>query len=392
MIDLRANLSMKALTSRFGMQGFFFRVILSAVVMTSVCGGFASSLNATVQELVIEFVDADKLDFRIRVRAADGKKLPAKTTVNLWLDGSDQKSDPSVLGKITSEENSLLFTPRFPLQRGKSFNVVVLPGGKESAKACVTLDVPAKETKPTEVEEIYPSSDKVPENLLRFYVQFSAPMRQGDIYKHLQILKEDGTPVVLPFLEIEQELWSRDSTRLTLLLDPGRIKRGLKPREDMGPILVSGCRYSLVIDGKWKDANGNPIGDDVEKKFLATDEDHVQPNPLKWKVVSPKPDSKDGLTVTFDGQLDWSMLFRSIVVMSSEGSEVAGSISVSENESTWTFTPEQAWNAGGYSLSIDPNLEDAAGNSVGRQFDVDVFEKTEASDKAIPRSVPFTIK
>ena len=230
MIDLRANLSMKALTSRFGMQGFFFRVILSAVVMTSVCGGFASSLNATVQELVIEFVDADKLDFRIRVRAADGKKLPAKTTVNLWLDGSDQKSDPSVLGKITSEENSLLFTPRFPLQRGKSFNVVVLPGGKESAKASVTLDVPAKETKPTEVEEIYPSSDKVPENLLRFYVQFSAPMRQGDIYKHLQILKEDGTPVVLPFLEIEQELWSRDSTRLTLLLDPGRIKRGLKPR------------------------------------------------------------------------------------------------------------------------------------------------------------------
>jgi len=362
-------------------------IAIKAFIALCICLVLVSSSDA--QQVVVEFVDAEQLDFRIRVRNADGSKLPGETAVNVWLSSANKKTDPSIFGKVTSEGGQILFAPRFPFQRGKSYTIVVVGDGE--VKTSELLDVPAKESKRTAIDSLYPSADEIPENLLRFYVQFSAPMRKGDIYSHIRILNENGDEIELPFLEIEQELWSRDSTRLTLLLDPGRFKRGLKPREEMGPILVSGQEYSLVIDGKWKDANGQSIGKDVVKRFLAVSEDHVQPDPSSWKVSVPKSGSKEVLTVTFDGSIDWSMLFRSITLLDSDARTVAGSISVSEHETVWTFTPEQVWEKGSYTISVDPSLEDAAGNSVGRQFDVDVFEKTESSNDGTISSISFSI-
>ena len=45
-------------------------------------------------------------------------------------------------------------------------------------------------------------------------------------------------------------------TRLTLLLDPGRIKRGVRPLEEIGGALQVGRTYTLVIDDAWPDAKG----------------------------------------------------------------------------------------------------------------------------------------
>jgi hypothetical protein len=47
-----------------------------------------------------------------------------------------------------------------------------------------------------------------------------------------------------------------DMTRLTLFIDPGRIKRGVAPLEEIGPALHAGKRYTLEIDSGWHDASG----------------------------------------------------------------------------------------------------------------------------------------
>jgi hypothetical protein len=96
--------------------------------------------------------------------------------------------------------------------------------------------------------QVYPTSSKLPENHLRFYVHFSAPMSRGEAYEHLRLLRKNGEPVYLPFLEIGEELWDKSGMRLTLLFDPGRVKRGLKPREENGPVLEEGEEYTLVIE------------------------------------------------------------------------------------------------------------------------------------------------
>ncbi|MCX7667077.1 MAG: hypothetical protein N2112_16210, partial [Gemmataceae bacterium] len=116
-----------------------------------------------------------------------------------------------------------------------------------------TLKRPA--TPPTHVVQVYPTSEMVPENLLKFYLEFSGPMKRGEVYKHVKILDAKGKPVVLPFLELDEELWDVTGTRLTLFIDPGRIKRGLKPREEDGPVLEAGERYTLEISTNWKDGN-----------------------------------------------------------------------------------------------------------------------------------------
>ena len=208
-------------------------------------------------------------------------------------------------------------------------------------------------------------------------------MQKGDVYRYIRLREVDGKEVELPFLEIEQEFWSRDSTRLTLLLDPGRIKRGLKPREEMGPILVAGKSYELVISSNWEAANGGELGREFVKQFVAVAEDHAQPNPANWKVTAPAAGSRERLGVVFSDSLDHGMLFLAINVVDSNSNPVAGTVTVSEQETKWSFQPNQDWKSGSYKITVNKDLEDNAGNSIGRPFDVDMVEETES-----PASIP----
>ena len=47
----------------------------------------------------------------------------------------------------------------------------------------------------TRVDHVYPSADVLPDNQLKFYLHFSAPMRRGEAWQHIHLLKQDGQPV-----------------------------------------------------------------------------------------------------------------------------------------------------------------------------------------------------
>src|SRR5205823_11683424 len=142
------------------------------------------------------------------------------------------------------EGTVLRFEPRFPLQRGLRYQVVfrqaLLPDANiQKPDVNAEFMIPKLAAgPPTVVEHVYPSRDKLPENQLKFYLHFSAPMSRGEAYQQIQLLDEKGKVVELPFLELDEELWDPDGKRFTLFFDPGRIKRGLKPREEVGPALI----------------------------------------------------------------------------------------------------------------------------------------------------------
>ena len=256
------------------------------------------------------------------------------------------------------------------------------------------LTVSAKKAPATKIESVFPSSKTIPENTLKFYVHFSAAMRKGDIYQFLKLREQGGKDIELPFLEIEQEFWSRNSKRLTLLLDPGRIKRGLQPREEMGPILEAGKTYELVISGNWPDASGTKLadGEDFVHTFKATEEDHGQPSLASWKIDAPKPGSREPLVIRFPDSLDSAMLLRSIqVFQDGKDQPITGKIKLSKQETFWSFTADEPWESGDYRIEVDPNLEDLCGNSVARQFDVDVFQKTESTNDVENAQLEFKI-
>lgn len=315
----------------------------------------------------------------LRVRVVRGGAQPADDT-------------PPVLGTYRVDGPVVRFEPRFPLEPGVRYRAefdarglaevsrALAPSGDSAGRtpasvARLTADfsLPEPPARPTTiVTAVYPSRAVLPENLLRFYIHFSAPMSRGEAYPHVRLLDSSGKPVADPFLELGEELWTNDGKRFTLLFDPGRIKRGLKPREDLGPVLEAGRSYELVIDRGWIDAAGNPLEAGFRKAFRTGPADETSPDPKNWVVHPPGPMTRAPLEVRFPEPLDRALLDRQVAVRDDSDRPVVGAVSVADEETTWRFTPDTPWRPGSYRLVIGTDLEDVAGNSVARPFEVDI--------------------
>jgi hypothetical protein len=325
---------------------------------------------------------------------------------------SKTPDQPPVWGSYRVADEIIRFEPRFPLEPGMMYSAEFDPvrlyavareltrsgaiaiGEPRSANRLVAeYSSPKKPAQAiTQVAEIYPSCDLLPENLLHFYIYFSAPMSRGGAYRHLTLLDEGtGKIVDAPFLELDEELWSPDGTRFTLVFDPGRIKRGLKPREEVGPVLEAGRSYSLVIDRQWLDASGDLLKTTYRKTFRVGPPDDISPDPKTWDVHSPGAGSREPVEVVFPEPLDRALLDRLIWVENAEAIVVAGQVSLGAGETRWRFAPASPWRKGAYRLVVGTELEDLAGNSVARPFEVDVAGPISSRVTTKTIELPFRI-
>ncbi len=303
----------------------------------------------------------------------------------LRVEGVDA-SQPSMLGAWSGTAAGLRFTPRYPLTAGLTYEASWKSGEGAPVTALLRLPKP-NGARTTVVEHIYPAGDRLPENLLKFYIHFSAPMTGGDVYRHLHLKDDNGKEVELPFLEVDEELWDREMKRLTVFIDPGRIKRGVKPLEDVGPALVAGKRYSLTVDVTWRDAKGLWLKQPVIKKFTVLPPDRTPPDQGSWIFGVPRAGDRTPLKVEPPETLDHALALRLITVAG-----VAGQASLNKDETEWTFTPDKPWSAGTHRLVIQPELEDLAGNSIGKAFEVDISGTEKETPAAKPLEFPFEIK
>jgi len=222
---------------------------------------------------------------------------------------------------------------------------------------------------PTIVAEVYPSTDALPENLLRFYVYFTKPMRSRAAVETIRIEEAAGDAITDAFLPTRFALWSPDRTRLTLVLDPGRDKTGLAAHDALGRALRAGKRYDLVIPEGLRDARGCRLAETYRKSFIVTQADLSPPAFASWKISVPPAMTRDQLTITLDGPHDHISLAYRLRVQNSAGDVVPGAIELAEAETSWLFRPRTNWLAANYMVVIDPALEDLAGNRIGAPFD-----------------------
>ncbi|MCH8215153.1 MAG: hypothetical protein IH892_00135 [Planctomycetes bacterium] len=315
---------------------------------------------------------------------------------------------PAMLGRHLIVGDRLRFQPRFAVDVGVPYMAILalryLPArvvsslpdtfarlqGTDSIAAEFALS-PDRQQVGTRLTQIYPSGDVLPENLLKIYLHFSAPMSRGESYRHIRLVHESGRLVDLPFLELDEELWDRRQQRLTLLLDPGRIKVGLTPREEVGAILEPGQRYTLHVDGAWLDAQGHSLVRSVEKAFRVTARDARSPDPRHWRLSPPPAGGREPLSVTFAESLDHALLSRLLTIRDGADRLVPGEGRVTDLERGWQFTPAQPWRPGHYSLEADPVLEDLAGNSIGRPFEVDLKAVETRPGPVSASAIPFVI-
>jgi hypothetical protein len=354
------------------------RAVVPALFLLVVCLRADTPLDVVMQE------------GRFAVRGWTPGTMPPDGWASVLSVYTSASEAPPLLGVYTVENGTLLFKPRFPLAPGVNTRAVLrLPDGRMLERE---FRVPAaKAASATRIENVYPSADLIPENQLKFYIHFSAPVRKGEAWQRIRLLQADGKPVELPFLELDEELWDREQRRLTVLFDPGRIKRGVLPLEEIGSALTDGGRYTLVIDGAWPDAKGAPLKEEFRKEFRVVSAEREPIDPTKWKVHAPAPGTRDPLAIEFPKPLDHALAARSIRI-SGPQDVIAGAVAIDRNEQRWRFTPERPWAAGAYRLLIDATLEDLAGNKVGRPFDVDIFDPVTARVMPEVVELPFTVR
>ncbi|MBI3862988.1 MAG: Ig-like domain-containing protein [Planctomycetia bacterium] len=396
------------------------RFVLSAAVLAclaALAALFAADPQATSHALRVV---RDKSGRPVAVEAIGlpaaaltklGKQEDASETFSRLLavfvvDSAPTADLPPMAGSYQAGESTLQFTPRFPLNAGNRYRAelriaaLARPAGEkdrapENPEKPIILEfaIPAEPAgEPTEVVKVYPTSATLPENNLRFYIHFSDSMGRGEAYQHLSLLNARGKAIESPFLEIGEELWDPRAKRLTLLIDPGRIKQGLKPREDLGPVLEAGREYTLVISRGWRDAKGRPLKAEFRKKFHTGPPVDAAIDPARWKVSPPAPGSGDPLVVAFPAPLDRALVERTISVADLDGREVAGRVTVANEERRWEFRPLAPWKAGRYQLVVDADLEDLAGNRIDKAFEIDEFSKVDQTTQKEPTRLPFEIR
>ena len=218
-------------------------------------------------------------------------------------------------------------------------------------------------TFPEELVLISPQARVLPANTLRFYLHFP---RSGEAHfdrDQLWLLNEEEQAVRDPFLVLPQELWSVDGRRLTVLMEPGRIKRGLGADPSHEPALVAGRTYSLVVTA---------LGQTARHTFRVSDPVLEAVDETRWRLVSPAAGSLDPVVVHFDRVMDAALCEDEIAVLTPSGEVAATRVSLAPDGTAALLIPSHPWRAGEHRLVASERLEDVCGNRLGEALDHDL--------------------
>ena len=309
----------------------------------------------------------------------------------------DRPGALAISGEYTIRDGTVRFTPVLPFEPGRSYNVTFDPNAapngtlahlKRITRVVATPDPPAGPA--VRVSEIYPTGPVVPANLLRMYVEFSGPMGTLPGEEFIRLLDSAGKDMAGALLPLDTDLWNGDRTRFTILFDPGRVKRGILPNRAMGRPLHPGDTFAIVIGQRWPDAHGRPLAGAFQKAYRVGPAIERALDMGTWRVETPPSGSREPLRITFPSPLDRGLAQRALSVQhAGGGAGLAGDVVVDAGETSWRFTPRDAWQAGEYAVLSLPSLEDPAGNRLGRAFEA---VSPDDDTKKLPVRLPFQIR
>jgi hypothetical protein len=315
--------------------------------------------------------------------------------------GANGADMPDVLGRYSVVDSVIAFTPLFPFDAGRTYRVAFdpaqLPGAGPTAPIVAEVMLPASAGEPTRVVAFHPSAEEVPENLLRVYVEFSAPMGRAGGLEFVTLVELSGADGRTErveegaFLPLEADFWSPDHTRYTLFFDPGRVKDDILPNREKGRPLRAGGRYAIDIASSWPDANGRPLAQSYRHTFRVK---RALDQPLRladWKFELPSAGTRDPLRITFPDPLDHGILARALSVETARQRLVVGAVALADRDSAWLFTPSAAWDESEYNLVVQSFLEDPQGNQINRAFEEPAGSEGKKIDGPEAHRRPFAI-
>lgn len=342
----------------------FLQIKKQAIVFVMVCF-LLPNLNAQLNVGVQENLKKDITTIKVYNFSPHFKLVSDSLQVRIR-----HKKQP-ILGNTDASGDTLTFKPYWPLDRSLTYEVWWGGNIIKSIEAVNTTAI-----SDARVIDVYPSVDQLPENLLKIYIRFSAPMSEGQSSKNIFLVKNGTDTIKRAFLELTPELWNADRTLLTLWIEPGRVKRDLGPNRLLGKAIERGHSYNLIISKSWRDAEGVALMENYVKYYTVGADDRVKPAITDWNFKTPEANSRQALSIYFKEPLDF-ILAQEVFMVKNGDTEIKGAIRLSSDGSSWQFIPQFNWEKGQYTISIESRLEDLAGNNLNRLFDVDLYNRTD---------------
>lgn len=360
--------------------------LLSSVVLAALDLQIKVDTDAASPEFGWVYVDGIDRDSLAALRQQDLKHGDWRKLFSVQVQTDAQVGEPvrmpQVAGRYEILETGLRFIPQFAPSAGLAYRVDVQIGGRSARHVEVTFLPHEEPDSVTQVETVYPSAAQIPENTLRLYVHFSRPMSRGQVIDNIDLLDEQGRVIEGAFIVGPMgELWDQDQRRLTLLLDPGRIKQGVAPNRVLGPALRSGGSRTLRISANFKDAKGIKLGTEFLKRYAIESAVREAIQPAQWRIDVPEIGASSPLRLGFTRSLDSAMLKHAIRIYGLDGKALAGRVTLSAYEREWHFTPIKPWSGNEHVIKVETQLEDVSGNNLLAPLDVKITNQTVENER-----------
>lgn len=291
-------------------------------------------------------------------------KLSGHQKIIIFVSGQDT----AVAGGMTDVEQDAVFVPAFPLTPGLRYRVASI----DDPKCNTTFEVAsAQAARLPRLLSVHPAASLIPENVLRFYLYFSEPMAEGSFLEHVRLIHDNsGADLTGVFFDNIYELWSPDRQRITLLVDPGRVKTGLAANARLGRAFRAGERYTLEVRPTWKSIAGQPLAQGYRHHFKAGPEDRSRVEPTRWRFELPTATTREPLGVRFGESVDHVSVGNFLAVLSPDDTPIHGTWH-SQSEVYARFVPLKPWrkNLKAYRLAVHARFEDIAGNNINAALD-----------------------
>jgi len=365
---------MKLFFSRTTVEGVYQKLRLLVIALPL----WWLSIASAVQSLDLSLISPSGPNSPVVVLGDDLQKCDGGRNFEVVLVPAKPQAIAPVptFGNITSTGNRLEFLPSFPLDFGSTYRAVLYckAGSVVESSWQREFSIPGqKVAREVPKVEISPSATDLPANTLRFYLSFSTDMRGRFTRRDVSLRDEEGVERSGAFMSFGQELWSPDGRRLTLLLDPGRIKRGVSANEVDGTPLVPGRRYTLSVLDAETDASRAVL---ISAGFRAVEAERRPLLPDGWSVSAPSADTRKPVSLIFDRVMDRALLDHAFKIVTASGEEIRGRIQGATGERSVDFVPDEPWKIGEFAIVFDGSLEDVCGNRIGEALDHEAWEKS----------------
>ncbi len=303
--------------------------------------------------------------------------LASPEQARLFVEGQEQGEGMGAL-EASRQGDGVVLGFRFPLVASATY-VLHHP----AFDAPLRIAGEPRVASPPSVVGVRPNASELPSNLLRLYVEFDEPMSSKFLMSDAVEVVDlsDGSTVDAALLDMEQPLFDREGTRLTVILNPGRTKRGVGSNAQGGPPLLPGREYALRVKSGLRDAQGDPLGEDFMHAFRTVSPNRTAIDVSSWEVLGAKAGTRAPMRIAFDRWMDPHQTERRIVLYNALGGRVPLRAEGTGRE--LTLTPKEAWAEGCHTLVVSRELEDVSGNRVVRAFD----EKGKGARAAVRRAV-----